>query len=798
MKLIKYELYKIWHHPLTVGFLIAFIIINLSVFVWQTTENQEYLISSKEEYEKLEAEYSQLPMKDAYEELSQQSAFLEKIERAEVALQYNDTAMIESIMASDPDFLDQYQQMEQMSRIPSPERRNAIHQLATQAEDIQNYPAYIDSIRQKADQMSEVSIFSQPDTFSYRNIQKTPADFEGCKDISLSFGQSAGLLAFSDFYLTDFLVLFLILQISVRLFWDEKEKGLLILVKSTVHGRMRQAITKLAALLLMGVCISLTFYGLNILTAGFIFGFGDLSRYIQSMREFSGGNILLSVREYIFAFLLGKIILCCLFAMAFSLAFSFFNNNAIALLTIFGSTGGLYFAYRAIPPLSSLNILKYLNPVAALNLRNVLSQYNNLNLFGHPCNRVVGLIISGILLGLVLGFLLIKLFVSKGKSSHSIKSLETAKTKVQAFLSKGHCVNLFGLEFRKVFCSRKIILVPVALVILCNSSIQKEEPIYSFNDTVYRNYLQSLEGELTPDKQDFLLSERGRFDHIGENKEQLESQLENGTITKNTYDYEMFLLDGFSKNQIGFERVWEQFQYLLSLQAQGVRVGFVSELSADYIFSQPVRDAVTGILWMILIVAITAVTFCQEYKKKIISILNPTYHGKGKLFCTKILVAMLLAVSFAGIYTPQYINAWHYYPLGDLSVSVRSIQKFSAIPESVSILAFLIFTHISQMIAAISAVLITAHISVKIQNQVAAMIAGSALLTIPLILFLCGASFACYFPFANPYVLSAAMGSPYGAVTAAVTMVATLVFGLFFSRQAYMLFCNQRRKKHGT
>ena len=130
MKLLKYELYKIWHHPLTFGFLTAFLVINLTVFIWQTRDKQGQLLTGKEEYEQLEAEYNQIPMKDAYEALSQQSSFLQKAESVEVALQNNDTAMIGNIMASDPDFPHQYQQMEQMGGIPSPERRNAIYLLA--------------------------------------------------------------------------------------------------------------------------------------------------------------------------------------------------------------------------------------------------------------------------------------------------------------------------------------------------------------------------------------------------------------------------------------------------------------------------------------------------------------------------------------------------------------------------------------------------------------------------------------------------------------------------------------------
>lgn len=779
MRQLKYELLKIFQNRLVLVLLIGFFMLNLPMFLWQTTTENRYNLDIANEYQKQEAYYKAMPFGEAYKLLEEKSKHAELFQL--------------TIIANNPNILAEYNQAKESNALPTSSERGAIRQLYSQAVHINGYQDYIEGMKTQADKMSSVSIFNKPDTFSFRNIAKTPVDFEGNKNLPLSFGQSIGIVAFSGFFPTDIFVLFFILLVSVRLFGDEKEKGLLILVKSTANGRRKTILTKILTLTLVSTVISLIFYGTNMVATSQLFGFGDMSRPIQSMSEFGGCNLLITVGKYLFWFLIGKVLIVLVFAFIFAAVFSFFKNNAIAMLTIAGLICGFHFAYRYIPLLSVFNPIKFINPIAALDIMNVVSEYNNINLFGFPCDRIVGLTLVMSTIILLSSIAIVLLYLSKHSRRRHLKFLEKIKNRVQNILAKFNGINLFLHELRKLIFTRKMLLLPIVLVLLILNSIIKVEPIHSFDESVYTSYIEKMEGEFTKQKETFILNEQDRFNNIGIEANKLTKQLNDGIITQSNYDYEMFLLEAFQKRQTGFLKVVEQYNHVKSLHTNGIKAGFVNELSSNYVFNKASRDIFSGLILMMIAVIMTSVTFCQEYKRGMINILNPTRCGKGKLYAIKIAVATIFAACSMTIYIPQYINQFNFYSLGDLSLPMKNILLFADINLNISILNFMIISHVIQLVSCIVAVFLVAFISFKLKNQIAVIIISSAFLIIPLILCLCGVSFARYLPFANAFTINQSVRSGFDCIISCINLAVTLILGLIFARLSYLKFCNRKR-----
>ena len=87
----------------------------------------------------------------------------------------------------------------------------------------QTYDEYLDEIDNQAKIKSEVSIFSNPDSFSYKNIMKTPEAYSHLKGKKLQFAPSRGIKMATEFLGTDLIAILMLVIIVTHLLTREKE-----------------------------------------------------------------------------------------------------------------------------------------------------------------------------------------------------------------------------------------------------------------------------------------------------------------------------------------------------------------------------------------------------------------------------------------------------------------------------------------------------------------------------------------------------------------------------------------------
>ena len=797
MSLVRFELGKVFRNRRVTGLVLGLLILNLPLLLWSIRSRYDYVLDSKPEYEALLEEYEGTDLAAAQKDLAERTEQAREFSQLESARQSGNTALLDILQEQNPDLAGEYELARQTGTLPTQRQRTALLLLSAEADYMASYPDYIAGMEDQAEQMRQASIFNKPGTFSYRNVQKTPEDFQKNRGLTLKFGSSAGLEALSRFFLTDVLVLFLALLFAVRLFWEEREKGLLPLVRSTARGRTPTALAKLLTLALTAGGTALLFYGGNLLLTGATLGYGDLGRALPSMAAFRGCDLGLTVEGYLALFLLGKTALAVLFGFLFALAFSLLHSSAMGVLLGVGSQCLCYLAYRFIPSLSPLNFLKYVNPVAALDLYDIAANYHNINLFGYPCRRVTVLGAAMGLLLLLSALTIIALHNAKGRAAGS-RWAEKARQKLAGLPARLNGGGLFRQELRKLAFSRKMAVLLLALGLFIGRSVQKTEPVYAFDDGVYNSSLETMEGELPPAKEQLLHEEELRFRTFGDHRLDLRQELDAGKITQNQYEYETFALDNFKARQTGFSWVWDQYQRLLNLRDRGIRAGFVNKNSEDYAFGQPERDAALGILTLALTLTAASVAFCQEYRGGMIQILNPTKNGKGRLFAVKLGAAALFALCFFLVGLPQYLNGRRYYPLGDLTLPVQNLARFTTMPGKISILAYLLLWQGVKLLTLGTGLAMAVFFAVKLRSQAPALLAALGVACLPLILYLCGLDWAKYLPFGGGFLLSQGTGTGAEALGSLVSLALTAALDLGLGTAAYQTFCNRRRKRHGA
>lgn len=287
--------------------------INIALFIKIQYNSNESFIQHQETYSLFEDEYSNKNIEDVLSDIISKEGIFETSYQIngfmngsiDEALKEENTRQLEKTNPKDVEdyinsiYYDNNEYIERDSYILSEIKKECI--------SIEGYSEYILSIATKAREMVKNPMFSKTYTFVYRNIIKTVEDFKGLEDIKLELGNEKGIVAVTDYHIVDLFVITILFLLCYYLFMEEREKGLIQLLKTSKKGRHHTVITKLIVLQVVTLSIAILFYGSIMLVSGKIYGYGNLSRMVQSMSVFRECEFRFSVAIFLGVFLLTKI-----------------------------------------------------------------------------------------------------------------------------------------------------------------------------------------------------------------------------------------------------------------------------------------------------------------------------------------------------------------------------------------------------------------------------------------------------------------------------------------------------------
>lgn len=587
-----------------------------------------------------------------------------------------------------------------------------------------DYEGYLESIDIKAQQMTQTNLFAEKDTFSYRNIAKTPTDFSGLKNLPLTVSPSLGVKTATEFSVTDVFIVLITLTSVMILISREKEQGIFSLTHTTPNGRAKLGFYKVFACMFIGAISVIILYGTNLLIAHHLYGLGDLSRYIQSVASMNGSCWKINVRTYLVFFVLSKI----LSVWAIAALFCFISVISRSTAKCFGFVafvlGILFSLFYFVPADSVFSIFKYINPIAFFQTFDLYAVYQNRNIFGQPVSALYVFLVGAICIFIVVNVLSIISFAK-------MNVIPLSKKRQHSFnIFKGTHTNLLAHECYKALICSKILFILLG-IILVRIALTNPITVYMTPDEIYYNqYIQSVEGIYTDEKWEYISAEQQRLNDL---QSDYINELQNADANTSIFvimKYQELLAP---KNAID----------LLAEHASYLKTKYNSEFIDDRGLKELTGENQDNHVPIYLALVVTAfIVVCMsemfgvEYRTQMNNLIETSY-GKRKHILSKLIIALILVILvYIAVYLPYYYQIFDAYGLDGFSALAYSMEHLSN--HSMSVKSYFMIKNVVRVCGFIIQVITIYLLSKKFRNSVTVIVFSCFIFVIPLLLMLLG------------------------------------------------------------
>lgn len=631
------------------------------------------------------------------------------------------------------------------------------------------YDAFLDSIAQKAQQLSSISIFANSaDGYDLANIEATARAFEGMRGIPIQYYPQRGLVTALDFALTDVVAVFAMLLLATVLVRFERDTGLLALIRSARAGRCKTALAKLAALALSLAPVLVLLYGVNLIYCHACYGLGPLSRSVQSVPALMRTTLSLSVGQYIGLFLLTKWAAALAAGAWVMLAMLAAKRLFTGVLAAGGFLALNLLVRSLVPATSRWNVLKYANLVSLLRTNEFLGRYHNLYWFGRPLALAVVTAVTAVVCCTAFCALFCLVF-TRGRLQAAQKLALRAPAPLRRFWARHARAGTtpFGTELFKLFC------VGGAALILClfgayqvYDAVQTESYIDA-DEIYYRYYMQNMQGPLRAETLGWLKSESEKFQPLV----QLQSALAAGSISQAEYSALMMGYDSLQREMGTYQRVLAEAQRA----AQLTRCQLVYGTGWLRLFdTADARDAADALAAALLCCVCFAGLFAMEKQTGMARVvcaapLGRSYTVKCKLRAAALACGVLAALGVL----PRFWVALRDYGLACPFAPLYSLPAYAAMPELPLILLILLMLGARYAALRLMAGCVLA-LGQRTGSTFGAMFAAALPLCLPLLLCVCGLTGAKWLSVYPLFHTAAMFQTPGGAVGACFYLAAAL------------------------
>lgn len=651
------------------------------------------------------------------------------------------------------------------------------------------YPDYLETIQKQAENMNTISIFSQPNSFSSRNIQKTAEDFFPLSHLTLSVGIDEGITRFLSFRLADYAALLMMVIISWQLL-AERKSGLWEIVHCTREGRTRLAVRRCFMLLFSSVVICIFIYGTILLASFWIYGGqNDLNRPIQSIADFQRCSLPVTIREFLLQYGMIKLLSVFLVGMIVWFFLSSFSNLSIGMVILGIFLGIEYSLFYFLPVQSIWNLLKYVNLFSYIDLEELFLRYFNINLFSYPWGARTFLL-------LLLPFFLVIVTTGCIAVNTNKKPKESSQLLIR-FSSLLHVLSnaILGrlsvcmLELYKVLFIKKGILVLILFFFYQYESIIGGEAFYGTVELYLNSYIQSVEGPFTEETTKKIAQIEQSLSEEESKAQQLSEQLSEGEITAEEY-MAIFYYSGFNtleEKRAAFEQL-EAAAARIEESSKNMEqtLWIIPENGYEYLLgsASDTRSRFNALLTLFVMVMLFSHSFVCEKQNGTHYLLRSTQKGRGYLFHKKEQAGLLLTtVIFLIANSTELLNTWHLYGLHHLDVPVQSLNLLKDFPIVLPIGTYLILVYSVRFLMSVCCLYLIDLISLLASREEYSLLINIIGMILPSALYYIGIPFfkwiAIIVPISSAEILRNISHTPAGFLS-----MATLILAAVFARTA--------------
>lgn len=594
----------------------------------------------------------------------------------------------------------------------------------TLADTCSEYSEFLADIKSKATFGLSLGLYSDPDSFAFKNMTKTVEDYEKLAGVKPIAGPQKGFIAATETLATDIFLVIAIMLIVTGITLREREVGELSLNKTTYNGREKLSSIKLLTVVVVTLIFTGVFYGINFLFGMLSYGFGDLSRPIQSIEIMGHCNMPLSVGEYLTLYILTK---C--FVMVGIACFMYYvaarsKSSMTYYLVIFISLLWLGTMYYSLNATSHLALVKYINPVAFIDTNSVIGYYRNLSIFGTPVSYSVIFVFTNTIAIFMFAYYGI-LDMADTKEAEMGR-----KTGIDFRFSKGKSHSIFVHESYKTLLGGGAIWV--VLFYLCYTILSYKpvyEAYYINYDVIYNQYVEKLYGELTEEKVAYV-----------------ESELQRMYTLEAMRDEEIANASSFKEAETIASRYEEFLRPKEALETLSIHTEYLQEVYGDYyidtgfelLTGAPVaaeRDARLVLLAVSMLTIILPYVWSIEYVTGANRLVRTTVHGRNKVSIYKTILGVgIVAGVFAITYVPVYVSVLSEFGTKGLELAACSMEHLYGVPEYFSVLGYILFKGIIRFAGMVGIMGIIFFLSKILKSQVYTLLVSAFLIIIPVLL----------------------------------------------------------------
>ena len=657
---------------------------------------------------------------------------------------------------------------------------------------LEGLPAQYDSVISRAESAKKEykMLGYEDDDYLLRYQDEVIATYEVSKLLPIELERANGWAPYFSFTNGNICLMLFLLVLIPAFFLDEKSNGTQPIIRATYRGRVQLVLSKYAALFIASLVAVLTFSAGTMLIYGVEFGgYSSLGNFVQIFSVYANCPYIVTVGDYLALSLLIKTLT--LFALgSVLLTASLLLKNHILTYLAGLVVSGANFIFYFTDFLDVNSPLRLLNLFTIMDTQECFSRYYALNVFNRCLPYLAAIFIFLGLIAVVTAVLTGWLYC-RTPGNTSLRSLFKSKKTDKKRISLSNLAipcparTLAGYEFHKHLIAGGYILLVLLLVLIKGYTLYNSSEIaYSFTDTMYKDYIDVVEGEITDEKLAYLEAEDARLIGIIGGMGDVQQKWMDGLISSNEYYEYQDMVEEAKAEQAVFNIVLQQRDYLLEQRDAGYECDFLYTTGWNAMFSRPFDYLVYA-----FVLVFATVMFTSEYGAGVSGILRATKKGRRHLFLVKYALAVVAAVIVGAAFGMlDHYQLVGQYAFTDAEAQVQSIQMLGGIPWKMTIHQYLMLFEVTRVMGGVILAVLTVSLSLIFKKPVNTMAVTAVVTLIPYVLRRFGLEFTKYFDFtrimsANGYLTQCATTPLYAIVFTAAVLGGTGAAVFFAYRQ---------------
>lgn len=608
---------------------------------------------------------------------------------------------------------------------------------------VEEFHEKIESVVEQADSIGTISIFSQNDSFSGRNLIKTQNDFSNLLEIEPVVFDGRFLIEFFSFSMTNIFVIAASLFI-VFAFSNEAKLGLKSMIFSTVNGRSCLALRKVTALLWWDAILVVVFYGMTLLLCCLRYQSGiieSLAYPLQSITLFWDFPWKVNIGTFLLVYFLYRWLILFLITLIAWVILCCMDQLLLAVGTI--CTIGIlnFLIYQLVGSNHPLSFLHYCNFWYLMKDASFFTEYKNLNLFSYAVNKNV--VITGVYIFFIIVFLWCAIWIGEHKYPYAWKSrrIERWLVKVSRKLQSLFGVfqeklSLLGAEYYKLLISQKglVVILVLFVVLVCQTDLTKVQR--SGSQDLYYDFLERYMGEPNEQSQQELDELSETIAEVDAEYEKKCEMYEKGELSAEEYMNIVQKNELYVQDRIFLKQIQEQTEYLQNLKEErNISAWYVNEYSYAHLLR--VGDTLWNLFLILGIVLLGSGIFSWEKRCGITEIIRGSAVGRKEFFWYKIAaIFSIIAVIYIIVTLFEIGAVKSVYGLQGLAAPVQSVEQLSFVTLSCSIGTFFCILYLAKGILLLALAAIVSAISLRFSQKTAIVLV--LILCIPTLLTTAG------------------------------------------------------------